>query len=402
MNRVLLINVTCGKGSTGKIVTGIYDSLTSHGDECMIAYGRYDAPAGYNAYRIGSELDVRIHGAISRITDKQGLYSILATKRLIKKIEEFKPDIVHMHNIHGYYLNYKLLFEYLYKSKTKVFWTLHDCWALTGHCTHFEFINCKSYKNSCGNCPQLKEYPKSLLCDASSKNHKLKHELFSRMEGMQLITPSEWLRDIMKDSFMGKYPIAVVPTGINLEVFRPTQSDLRDKYNIKDKFVILGVANPWRERKGLYEFIELANKLEDKYKIVLIGLNEEQKKLLPEKILGLGKTDSIEQMAQWYSVADVYANLTLEDTFPTTNIESLACGTPVITYKVGGSAESIDEKTGYAVDKCDLSAVISCIEKIEKNEIDTKDCIERSKLYAAQLRFEQYYSEVYKPYEKAL
>lgn len=402
MNRVLLINVTCGKGSTGKIVTGIYDCLSAHGYECMIAYGRYDAPKGYNAYRIGSELDVRLHGAFSRITDKQGLYSVSATKRLIKKIEEFKPDIVHMHNIHGYYLNYKLLFEYLQKSQIKVFWTLHDCWALTGHCTHFEFIGCDKYKDCCGKCPQLEEYPKSVLCDASINNHKLKKKLFSEMEGMHLITPSEWLKNVMLDSYMGKYPINVVPTGINLEVFKPTSSQLRDRYNIKDKFVILGVANPWRERKGLNEFIELASRLGDKYKIVLIGLNEEQKKMLPATILGLGKTDSIEQMAQWYSVADVYANLTLEDTFPTTNLESLACGTPVITYKVGGSAESIDDNTGYAVDKCDIDAVISCIEKIENNEIVKDDCVKRSKLYAAQIRFEQYYNEVYKPYEKAL
>ena len=402
MNKVLLINVTCGKGSTGKIVTGIYDRLVAHGYECMIAYGRYDAPKGYNAYRIGSETDVRIHGILSRITDKQGLYSTAATKKLIKKIEDFNPDIVHLHNIHGYYLNYKILFEYLKKSDVRVIWTLHDCWSLTGHCTHFEFARCEKYKTTCGNCPQLKEYPKSLLCDASKKNHELKYSLFSDMEKMQLVTPSEWLKNIMLCSFMKKYPINVVPTGIDLEVFKPIESALRKEYQLEDKFIILGVANPWRERKGLFEFIKLSEKLDDKYKIVLIGLNEEQKKILPSSIIGLGKTDSIEQMAQWYSTADVYANLTLEDTFPTTNIESIACGTPVITYRVGGSAESIDDKTGFAVDKCKIDEVIEAIKKIESGFINEQDCIDRAKSYAAEKRFEQYYEEVYKPYEKAL
>lgn len=402
MSKVLLINVTCGKGSTGKIVTGIYDVLKSHGHECMIAYGRYDAPAGYNAYRIGSELDVKIHGALSRITDKQGLYSTKATKKFIAKIEEFKPDIVHMHNIHGYYLNYKLLFEYLNKSGVRVLWTLHDCWSLTGHCTHFEFVGCNRYKDECGHCMQLKEYPKSLLMDNSKANKKLKYSLFSNMNNMQLITPSAWLKDIMLDSFMGKYPISVVPTGIDLDVFKPIDSDLRDKYKLNDKFVILGVANPWRERKGLDEFIKLSKVLSDKYKIVLIGLNDEQKKMLPAEILALGKTDSIKQMAQWYCCADVYINLTLEDTFPTTNIEALACGTPVITYKVGGSAESINEKCGIAVDKCDIDAVVLAIKKIENNEIAKEDCIKRGAEYDSKLRYEQYYNEVYKPYEEAL
>ena len=395
MSRVLLINVTCGSGSTGKIVTGIYDNLVAHGHECMIAYGRYSAPRGYNAYRIGSDLDVNVHGVLSRITDKQGLYSKQATKKFIKKIEEFNPDVVHMHNIHGYYVNYKILFEYLRKSNRRVIWTLHDCWSLTGHCTHFEYIGCDKYKDRCYRCAQLKEYPKSYLCDASTKNHELKKELFSNMNDMVLVTPSSWLKDIMLNSYMGKYSIKVIPTGIDLSIFKPQKANLRTEYGLDGKIIILGVANPWRERKGLFEFNKLCDRLDDSYKIVLIGLNEDQKKLVDGRIVALGKTENVMQMAQWYSTADVYVNLTLEDTFPTTNIESLACGTPVITYDVGGSKESLSEKTGFVAKANDIAAVVDYLGKIKTGIIDSSSCIEQAALYSKELRFEQYYKDVY-------
>lgn len=399
MSKVLLINVTCGVGSTGKIVTGIYDNLTSHGFECMVAYGRFSAPEGYNAYRIGSDLDVNLHGALSRITDKQGLYSKIVTKRFIKKIKEFNPDIVHIHNIHGYYVNYKMLFEYLKASGVKIIWTLHDCWALTGHCTHFEFCGCDKYKENCGKCSQLREYPKSILFDCSKGNLKLKRSLFDNIAGMKLVTPSKWLKAVIEDSYMSQYPVTVVPTGIDLSVFRPKTSELRKKYNLEDKFVILGVANPWRDRKGFGEFIKLSKYIPEHYKIVMIGLKTEQADMLKSAapdILALGRTDSVEEMAQWYATADVYANLTLEDTFPTTNIESLACGTPVITYNVGGSSESVSKGTGFVVDKCDIEAVVHSCQEIENNVIDSNVCLRGAAGYSKEDRFEQYYEEVYK------
>lgn len=399
MSRVLLLNVTAGVGSTGKIVTGIYDNLVSHGYECMIAYGRFNAPPGYNSYRIGSDLDVNMHGVLSRITDKQGLYSKAATKRFIEKIKEFNPDIVHIHNIHGYYVNYKMLFEFLKNSEIRVIWTLHDCWPLTGHCTHFEFVGCERYQEECGKCMQLKEYPKSLLFDRSKKNLILKRSLFSNIPGMKIVTPSSWLKGVLSNSYMKNYPVSVIPTGIDLSVFRPKNSELLKKYDLEDKFVILGVANPWRDRKGFGEFIKLSKYIPAHYKIVMIGLKPEQIDVIKSaapSVIALGRTDSIEEMAQWYAAATVYANLTLEDTFPTTNIESLACGTPVITYNVGGAAESISKGTGFVVEKCDVEAVLLACNEIENNIIDPNACLRQAANYSKEDRFEQYYEEVYR------
>lgn len=399
--KVLLINVTCGFGSTGRIVTGIYDELTRRGYTCKVAYGRNYAPKGYDAYRIGTEFDVNVHGVLSRITDRHGFYSKKATKELIEEIKEFDPDIIHLHNLHGYYLDVDGLFKYLRESKKQIIWTLHDCWTFTGHCTHFEFAGCNRWKEECGKCVQLREYPKSLVFDSSKKNLSQKRELFSGIPGMKLVTPSKWLKEKVENSFMGEYPVAVVPTGIDTEVFRPSVSDLKTKYGIKNKFVILGAANPWRERKGYDEFIKLSEKISDKYAIVMIGLKDKQIKVLSGKnIIALKRTDSIQEMAAWYSAADAYVNLTFEDTFPTTNIEALSCGTPVVTYRVGGSPESLTTDCGFIIDPSDIDGVINALEKIRKGKDMTEKCLERASLYSAPKRFAQYYCEVYEPLGK--
>jgi len=393
--KVLLINVTCGFGSTGRIVTGIYDELESKGCTCMVAYGRGTAPDGYNAYRIGTDFDVDVHGVLSRITDKQGLYSSAATRGLIDKIEEFGPDIVHLHNIHGYYLNYELLFKYLKKKEVQVIWTLHDCWSFTGHCTHFEYIGCNKWLNGCNKCEQLREYPKSLLMDCSKRNYQRKKSLFSDIPGMVLVTPSEWLKGKVVQSYMGKYPVTVVPTGIDLETFKPSPSSIREKYGIGDKFIVLGAANPWRERKGLDEFEKLSRLLSDRYQLVMVGLKKKQKEKLPANIIALERTDSVQEMAQWYSAADAYVNLTLEDTFPTTNIEALACGTPVITYKAGGSPESLTEQCGFVVSKKSIDGVVAALDILRNGDDRTDFCLTRAKEYSKAKRFSQYYTDVY-------
>lgn len=393
--KVFLINSTCGLGSTGRIVTGLMDVLSSNGYTCMAAYGRGKAPEGYDTYRIGSDFDVNVHGALSRITDRHGFYSKSVTKRLIHKIEEFNPDIIHLHNIHGYYLNVGILFRYLKKSGRKVIWTLHDCWSFTGHCTHFEYIGCTKWKTGCFRCDQLSEYPKSLLRDGSTGNYKEKKELFTGIPGMVLVTPSEWLKGKVKQSYMKDYNVTVIPTGIDLSQFRPVESDYREKYGLGDAYVILGAANPWRERKGLYEFAKLGKALNHHYKIVLVGLNEKQMAELPPEIIALPKTDSIEEMVKWYSTADVYVNLTLEDTFPTTNIEALACGTPVITYRAGGSPESIDPSCGTVVERSNLTGVSAAIDCMALAADKKEACLKRASMYSSEKRFTEYYEKVY-------
>ena len=399
IKRVFLINVTCGFGSTGRIVTGLARELESYGYVTRIAYGRGNAPEELDAYRIGSDLDVNLHGILSRITDRQGFYSTAATKRLIEEIKRFDPQIVHLHNIHGYYLNVRLLFEFLKSSHIRVIWTLHDCWSFTGHCTHFEYIGCQKWQKGCSHCEQLREYPKSLLMDSSERNYYEKLELFGDMPHMELVTPSYWLKGKAEQSFMGKYPISVVPTGIDLESFAPTPSELRARYNIGERFLVLGAASPWRERKGLFEFYKLARSLSDKYVIVLLGLNKKQIEALPPGIIGLGRTDSIKEMAQWYTAADAYVNLTLEDTFPTTNIEALACGTPVVTYMAGGSPEAIGEGCGMSVPRNSIEGAVAALDTIRRGPDMSSACVKRAMEYGSEERFSQYCTQVYEKNE---
>lgn len=259
----------------------------------------------------------------------------------------------------------------------------------------------------CDSCEQLAEYPKSWFMDRSKKNYTQKKELFTGFDDLTIVTPSRWLASKVQQSFLKKYHTVVIPTGIELECFHPMQEErkdeniifqLKNQLNLRGKFILLGVANPWRERKGLAQFEALAKSLSEKYAIILLGLNDEQLSQLPETIIGLSKTDSMEELAALYSMADVYVNLTLEDTFPTTNIEALACGTPVVTFKAGGSPESLDDTCGIAVDRNSIQGVIAAIERIisQKGVNYTREqCVSRAMLYSKERRYTEYISEVY-------
>ena len=405
--RVMLVNTVVGTGSVGRLVEGLYNTLVSNGYECMVAYGRDTHPEGMNAYRIGQDLDVYIHGGLSRITDRHGFYSKRATVEFINVIEEYKPDIIHLHNVHGYYLNIRVLFEYLKTTDIRIIWTLHDCWTFTGHCSHFEYIGCMKWVSGCYACEQLAEYPKSVGKDNSQKNYADKKELFTGFENLTVVTPSQWLKARVEQSFMGEYHCVVVPTGIDTSVFAPVQEErrddnlvfrLRNSLNLRNKNVLLGVANPWRTRKGLMQFVNLSKLINERCVIVLVGLNDEQLASLPDNIIGIGHTDSVQELAALYSMADIYVNLTLEDTFPTTNIEALACGTPVITYRSGGSAESIDDTCGIAVERNSVQGVLAAIDTIisQKGIAYTReDCVRHAMLYDKEERFEEYIREVY-------
>ena len=405
--RVMLVNTVVGTGSVGRLVEGLYNTLTSNGYECMVAYGRDSHPEGMNAYRIGQDLDVYIHGGLSRITDRHGFYSKRATIEFINVIEEFKPDIIHLHNVHGYYLNIRVLFEYLKTTDIRIIWTLHDCWTFTGHCSHFEYIGCMKWTTGCYSCEQLAEYPKSVGKDNSQKNYADKKDLFTGFSDMTLVTPSQWLKGRVELSFMGAYHTVVVPTGIDTDVFHPVAEErtddnlvfrLRNSLNLRNKNVLLGVANPWRERKGLMQFVNLSKLINERCVIVLVGLSDEQLSELPDSIIGIGHTDSAEELAALYSMADIYVKLTLEDTFPTTNIEALACGTPVITYRSGGSAETIDDTCGISVERNSVQGVVAAIDTIlsQKGIAYTKEeCVSHAMLYDRKVRFEEYVREVY-------
>ncbi len=396
--RVFFINSILGVGSTGRLIAGLIAALKERGIESMAAYGRFDAPLSLPGYRVTSKAGVAFHGALSRITDRHGLYNRSETKKLLEKIEEFDPTLIHVHNVHGYYLHYKVLFDYLKTCGRRLVWTLHDCWAFTGHCTHYQYTGCDKWKDKCGGCPQKAEYPKSMLMDSSAYNLALKRELFTGIPGLKLVTPSKWLAGEVKSSFLGEYEVETVPTGIDLSVFKPLEAeDLRKKYGLMGKKVVLGVANPWRERKGLGDFIKLRSLLDEGTAIVMLGLKESQKKGIPDGILALGKTDSAREMAKWYSLADVFCNLTYEDTFPTTNIEALACGTPVVTYMAGGSMESLTEDTGIGIKVGHVDEIPSALKHIFEGtgRYTSEQCIKRGGEYSAPKRTGEYIEKVY-------
>ena len=343
--KVLMINSVCGVGSTGRICTDIADMLIAQGHECKIAYGRKIVPEKYKdiAYRIGSDFGVKVNGVKARLFDNEGFNARSATKKLIKWIKHYNPDVIHLHNLHGYYLNVKLLFNYLKTCGKKVVWTLHDCWSFTGHCTHFQVPHCDKWQTECGKCIRSKDYPKAIFSHAK-RNFKRKKQIFCGVPNLTIVTPSKWLAELVKQSFLKEYPVQVINNGIDLTVFKPTASDFREKYGLQNKKVILGVANVWEKRKGFDDFLELAKLISDDYRIVLVGVTDEQLKKLPPNVIGIKRTNSATELAQIYTAADVLFNPTYEDNYPTVNLEAQACGTPVITYPTGGSVESVPEE----------------------------------------------------------
>lgn len=397
--KVLQINSVCGYGSTGRIATDIYKILEEQGHECLIAYGRGTAPEGINSIRIGTNFDNYVHVAKTRLFDKHGFSSTKATKEFIKKAKEYNPDVIHLHNIHGYYINIELLFNYLKEVNKPVIWTLHDCWAFTGHCAYFDFVGCDKWRTGCNGCPQKSSYPQSLLEDNSKYNYERKKEIFAGIKNMTIVTPSKWLANLVKESFLKGYEVTVINNGVDLNMFKPTESDFRKKYKIEDKFVILGVASIWEERKGLKYFIELSKLIDSNSRIVLVGTNDKQVKSLPQNIIGIARTSNVEELAEIYSASNVFLNPTLEDNFPTTNLEALACGTPVITFNTGGSVESVDESCGFIIEQDDIDSLLHAINICKISNFDSKDCLECAKIYDKNDRFNEYlvlYNEVCK------
>jgi len=369
MPTIFQICVEGNTGSTGRIAEEIGILALQKGWKSYIAFGRFPRPSKSELIRIGSDWDVCFHGLRTRIFDKHGLGSKRATRTLIKQIEVIKPDIIHLHHLHGYYINIKILFDYLSIANIPVVWTFHDCWSITGHCAHFDFVGCDKWKTECFQCPQKKEYPASLIFDRSTKNYHLKKKLFNSVKNMVVVSVSNWLGNIVSDSFMGNIPIKTIHNGIDTSVFKPQDNcfETKEKYGVREQFVILGVASPWTMRKGLTDIIKLSKLLSEDEVIILVGLNHYQIKQLPHNIIGLAKTENRQELIDLYSSADIFINTTLEDSFPTTNIESLSCGTPLVTYRTGGSIEAVSSETGYIVEKGDISKLAEVIRTVKKN-----------------------------------
>ncbi len=397
--KVLQINTVCGILSTGRICTDLAEVLETQGHECKIAYGRMNVPEKYQKYAIkfGNSLTNKLDAGFSRILDNGGLNSKLPTLYLINKIKKFSPDIIHLHNLHGSYLNIKILFKFLKKYNKPVVWTLHDCWTYTGHCAHFTTIGCKKWQTLCSNCPHKKHYPKSLFLDRSTRNHKLKKKLFTSLNNVTLITPSQWLADVTKQSYMGKYEIHPIPNGVDLEVFKPTESDFRKKYGLENKKIILGVASAWGKNKGTDEFAALAQTLGDDFKVVMVGVNENLAKTLPNEILAFPRTQTVKELAEIYTAADVFLNPSRQETMGLTTVEAMACGTPVVTSNCTAVPEVVDENSGIVCENLEIETIKSAIlEVLSKNYPNTRKRAEQYEKQKQYLKYLNQYEKLFK------
>lgn len=386
MSKLIQIN-ECLNFSTGKIAQQIGEVAIENGWDSWIAYSvRQSAkPSKSDLIRVGNRIGPYIHFVENKVLDREGLSSRLATKDLIKQIHEIKPDILQLHNIHDHWLNYRILFEYLNSTDIKVVWTFHDCWAFTGHCFHFVTKDCQRWKTECHDCPLQREYPKTLL-DRSRKNFELKKRLFTSNPNLTIVGCSNWMAGLVHKSFLKDKRIEVIHNGIDLNVFKPCGSKPND-----GTFRVLAVSNVWNKEKGYYDILKLREYLPTDYEIIIVGLTADQLKELPTGIKGIQRTQNVREMVDLYSSADVLINPTYADTFPTINIEALACGTPVITYKTGGSPEIIDEKTGIVVEQGNLETLTNAITSLRENPLDSEECRKRAEtLFNKEERFKDY------------
>ena len=375
--KILEINSFFTVGGPPRIVNGIYDTLIEEGHECKIAAARERMYAPKDSIQIGSNLGVKINALKARIFDNEGFNARRATRKLIKDIEKYNPDVIHLHNLHGYYINIEILFDYLKKSGKPVVWTLHDCWALTGHCAYFDYSKCDQWMTACEKCKNKKNYPTSYLANRAKRNYQKKKAVFTSLKNLTIVTPSRWLADLVERTCLGKYPIKVIRNGIDTKVFRQINVDELENKSFIDKKIILGIAQVWDKRKGLEYFFELNKIMPNDWKIILVGLDDSQIKTLPKNILGIKKTQSVNELVKLYNLADVFVNPTLEDNYPTTNIEAVACGTPVVTFCTGGSPETLVEGMGYLTEEKNAESLKQTIEKaLNKNSdeiiIDSK------------------------------
>ena len=402
--KIVEINVVAN-GSTGNIMLNLAKTANKDGHRVK-TFSTYiyntnhktlpPAPDGHKYF--GSHFGNCTHAFLGQFTGLNGCFSRHGTRRLIKEIKKINPDVVHLHNLHTFCINLPMLFKYIKKNNIPVVWTLHDCWTFTGHCPHFVMAKCDKWKTECHNCPQLSIYPKSRV-DNTKMAHRLKKKWFLGVENMTLVTPSEWLANLTRESFMGVYPVKVINNGIDLSVFKPTEGNFREKYNLTDKKVLLGVAAGFEKRKGTDVFIELASRLDDDYRIVLVGVGHTTREL-PKNIITIPRTANQTELAEIYTAADLFVNPTREDTFPTVNMEALACGTPVLTFRTGGSPEILDEACGCVVDVDDVDAMEQEIVRIcTENPYSAEDCLARAKNFDMYNRFDEYvklYQEVIK------
>lgn len=396
---LLQVSIEVNSGSVGRIAEQIGEVVLENGWESYITFARRNNPSKSNTIRIGSKLDVYRHVLETRILDNHCFSSKSATESLIDKIKKIQPDIIHLHHLHGYYINVEILFKYLQNVNIPIVWTFHDCWSITGHCSNFDFVGCEKWKTMCHTCEQKNEYPKSMVLDRSRENFLNKKRIFNSLSKLYIVSVSHWLDSIVAQSFLSKIPRQVIYNGVDINLFSECNyNNVRQKYCIGNKFLILGVATNWDKRKGFTDFLKLSEMINCDELIVLVGLNSSQIKKLPNNIIGIKRTENPKELAAFYSAADIFINFSVEETFGLTTAEALSCGTPVIVYDTTACPELVNRDTGFIVKKQDISGVLEKIMevKLKPNRYYSSACRKRAiSLFNKSDRYMEYL-ELYK------
>lgn len=385
--KFLFINSVCGIRSTGRICTDLAVMLEAKGHQVKIAYGRETVPETYQrfAHRIESPIGVRLHALLARLADASGFGSRAATRRFIRWIEAYDPDVIHLHNIHGYYLHLPLFFQYLRRSGKRILWSFYDCWSFTGHCAHFDYIRCDKWLTGCGGCAQRTDYPKSFV-DRSRRNHRRKKAQFTAIPNLELIVPSQWMRENVAQSYMQDYPVHLLPNGIDTALFHPVRGKEGD-----GRYTVLAVASEWGPMKGIDHINRLAEELdEQRYRLVTVGHLQKGMALHP-RIHHIPHTNNIEELCSLYTAADVFVNPTLQETQGLTTVEAFACGTPAVIFRSGGAAECVDDTCGIAVPRDDFDALRQGVEHICEQKPFTADaCRAKAETYNKDARYQAF------------
>lgn len=363
MPKLLQLNSSVGCGSTGRIAETIASLARERGWDCYIAHGsRYKGKTEMRSFQVSGKATEYAHYAKSILFDAHGLGSRQATKRLVSWINHLQPDVIQIHNIHGYWINYEILFRYLKKSGIPVVWTFHDCWAITGHCAMFTSTFCDKWQTECSHCPHLDWYPKSIFHDGTRRNYHRKKNLFASMPNLTIVTVSNWLKEIVGQSYLKEIPLRVIPNGIDLSVFhpRPESTDrIREKYGLGDKTVVISVADKWHEGIGFSDIPKLRTLLDNRFVIVVVGVTQEQKHSLPDGVIGILHTSSQDELAELYSAADISFTPQTIATFGLVSVESMACGTPAVVY--APAAAEVIAGNGFMVPARDIQQLASTL-----------------------------------------
>ena len=392
MKKLIQINTVCNT-STGKLMGDIQRKANESGYETLSIVGRRKVFRDVPCIKIGNPASFWIHVAITTVFDRQGYGSYFMTKKIVNRLRQENPDIIHLHNIHGYYLNLPLLFDYLSNEfKGKIYWTFHDCWPITGHCAHFSAVGCNKWEKGCNRCPNKMVYPVSLFLDASAQNYEDKKRMFSSLKNLTIITPSEWMAGWIRKSYLQQFPVRVIHNGINLKTFyyREPKKEIYDKYGIEpDKKILLGVAGVWSKYKGLSDFLSLAEILPEEYRIILVGLSRQQIRKLPKNVVGIERTENPDELAQLYSAAHIFINPSLEESFSLVTVEALACGTPVIVLDTSAVKELVCEQNGIVLTAHHPEDYLNAIRNLEEKELSREIVSQTAQKYDAELYAEK-------------